>query len=66
MGSSIIEGDGSSDAAEPEQKVRRLIGNVGARVTQVEGCDGERQVEVPGLSDDDLREMWNEIDVVAT
>ncbi len=66
MGKIIIESDGSSGADELKQKVMRLADSVGAQATPVEGRDGAWQVEAPGLPDEDLREMWNEIDVDET
>ncbi|HVF85995.1 MAG TPA: hypothetical protein VM866_00325 [Pyrinomonadaceae bacterium] len=66
MGKIIIGADGSSGADEFERKVRQLAESVGAQATRAEGRDGAWQVEAPGLPDEDLREMWNEIDVDAT
>ncbi len=66
MGKIIIESDGLSGADELKQKVMRLAESVGAQATRVEGHDDAWQVEAPGLPDEDLREMWNEIDVDET
>ena len=66
MGKIMIEADSSSDAGELEQKVMRLAESVGAQAARVEGREGAWQMEVAGLPDEDLREMWNEIDVDAT
>ncbi len=63
MGRIIIEADGSYDANELERKVMRLAESVGVEAARVEGREGAWQVEVSGLPDEDLREMWNEIDV---
>ncbi len=66
MGKIIIESDGSSGADEFERKVMQLGESVGAQATRVEGRDDAWHVEAPGLPDEDLREMWNEIDVDET
>ena len=66
MGKIIIESDGSSGADEFERKVMQLAENVGAQAVRVEGRGGAWQVEASGLPDEDLREMWNEIDVDET
>ncbi len=66
MGKIINEGDGSSDPNELERKVKQLEERVGAQATRAESNERAWQVSVPGLPDEDLREMWNEIDVDAT
>ncbi len=66
MGNIVIEGGSSSDPTALERKVRRLAESVDARVARSESNERAWQVSVPGLPDEDLREMWNEIDVDAT